>query len=83
MSTDRRLLVRILFTDYPGAFLFHCSVLVREDHGMLAVVKVVDRGRPPLAVPVWTALERDSEAASGFGAPCASRVQRRSIVNSK
>jgi hypothetical protein len=29
----------------------HCHVLVHEDHGMMAVVKVVDRGAPPLVVP--------------------------------
>jgi FtsP/CotA-like multicopper oxidase with cupredoxin domain len=42
--------IRIPFTDYPGTFVFHCHVLVHEDHGMMAVVKVVDRGAPPLVV---------------------------------
>jgi FtsP/CotA-like multicopper oxidase with cupredoxin domain len=43
--------IRIPFGDYPGTFVMHCHVLVHEDHGMMAVVKVVDRGAPPLVVP--------------------------------
>ena len=54
MAPGKTITIRIPFRDYPGTFVFHCHVLVHEDHGMMAVVKVVDRGRPPLAVPVLT-----------------------------
>lgn len=35
--------LRLPFDDFAGTFVFHCHVLVHEDHGMMAVVKVVDR----------------------------------------
>jgi FtsP/CotA-like multicopper oxidase with cupredoxin domain len=47
----RTVVIRIPFDDFTGTFVFHCHVLVHEDHGMMAIVKVVDRGRPPLTVP--------------------------------
>jgi len=46
--------IRIPFSDYAGTFVLHCHVLVHEDHGMMSIVKVVDRGRPPLVVPELT-----------------------------
>ncbi len=46
--------IRIPFADYAGTFVLHCHVLVHEDHGMMAIVKVVDRGRPPLVVAELT-----------------------------
>ena len=33
--------IRQRFTDYTGRFVFHCHVLVHEDHGMMAAVEVV------------------------------------------
>ena len=33
--------VRIPFDDFTGTFVFHCHVLVHEDHGMMAIVRVV------------------------------------------
>ena len=47
----KTLTIRIPFADYAGTFVFHCHVLVHEDHGMMAIVKVVDRGAPPLVIP--------------------------------
>jgi FtsP/CotA-like multicopper oxidase with cupredoxin domain len=38
----RTIVVRIPFDDFTGTFVFHCHVLVHEDHGMMAVVRVVD-----------------------------------------
>ena len=37
----RTIVVRIPFDDFTGTFVFHCHVLVHEDHGMMAVVKVL------------------------------------------
>jgi suppressor of ftsI len=54
VAPGKTITIRIPFRDYPGTFVFHCHVLVHEDHGMMAVVKVVDRGRPPLVVPLLT-----------------------------
>jgi suppressor of ftsI len=34
--------IRIPFMDYPGKFVFHCHILFHEDHGMMAVVDVVE-----------------------------------------
>lgn len=34
--------VRMRFTDFTGKFVFHCHILFHEDHGMMAVVEVVD-----------------------------------------
>jgi FtsP/CotA-like multicopper oxidase with cupredoxin domain len=33
--------IRQRFTDFTGRFVFHCHVLVHEDHGMMAAVEVV------------------------------------------
>ena len=38
----RTITIRIPFEDYAGRFVFHCHVLVHEDHGMMAVVEVVE-----------------------------------------
>ena len=54
IAPGKTITIRIPFADYAGTFVFHCHVLVHEDHGMMAVVKVVDRGRPPLVVPETT-----------------------------
>ena len=43
--------LRLPFDDFTGTFVFHCHVLVHEDHGMMAIMKVVDRGAPPLVAP--------------------------------
>jgi suppressor of ftsI len=34
--------IRTPFMDYPGKFVFHCHILFHEDHGMMAVVDVVE-----------------------------------------
>ena len=34
--------IRAPFMDYPGKFVFHCHILFHEDHGMMAVVDVVE-----------------------------------------
>ncbi|MDF3016064.1 MAG: mco 1 [Thermomicrobiales bacterium] len=34
--------IRIPFMDYPGKFVFHCHILFHEDHGMMALVDVVE-----------------------------------------
>ena len=34
--------IRVPFMDYPGKFVFHCHILFHEDHGMMAVVNVVE-----------------------------------------
>ncbi len=36
----RTVVVRIPFDDFVGTTVFHCHVLVHEDHGMMAVVKI-------------------------------------------
>jgi FtsP/CotA-like multicopper oxidase with cupredoxin domain len=33
--------IRQRYTDFTGRFVFHCHVLVHEDHGMMAAVEVV------------------------------------------
>jgi FtsP/CotA-like multicopper oxidase with cupredoxin domain len=34
--------IRAPFMDYAGKFVFHCHILFHEDHGMMAVVEVVE-----------------------------------------
>lgn len=51
IAPGKTITIRIPFADYAGTFVFHCHVLVHEDHGMMAIVKVVDRGAPPLVIP--------------------------------
>ena len=51
IAPRKTITIRIPFADYAGTFVFHCHVLVHEDHGMMAIVKVVDRGAPPLVIP--------------------------------
>ncbi len=37
----RTIVIRIPFDDFTGTYVFHCHVLVHEDHGMMAIVKTV------------------------------------------
>ena len=34
MAPGKTITIRIPFRDYPGTFVFHCHVLVHEDHGI-------------------------------------------------
>lgn len=39
-GTPGRVVIRIPFTDYPGAWMFHCHIAAHEDNGMMSVVNV-------------------------------------------
>ncbi|MGB1711887.1 MAG: multicopper oxidase family protein [Miltoncostaeaceae bacterium] len=41
MPPNSRITIRQRFADFTGRFVFHCHVLVHEDHGMMAEVMVV------------------------------------------
>jgi suppressor of ftsI len=42
LPADGEVVIRTPFMDYPGKFVFHCHILFHEDHGMMAVVDVVE-----------------------------------------
>ena len=33
--------MRTRFTDFPGRWVFHCHILLHEDHGMMGTVKAL------------------------------------------
>jgi FtsP/CotA-like multicopper oxidase with cupredoxin domain len=39
---NKPVVVRIPFERYTGKFVFHCHILNHEDHGMMALVEVVE-----------------------------------------
>jgi suppressor of ftsI len=41
MPPKSRITIRQRFSDFTGRFVFHCHVLVHEDNGMMAEVRVV------------------------------------------
>jgi FtsP/CotA-like multicopper oxidase with cupredoxin domain len=41
--------VRLRFSDFVGAFVFHCHILAHEDAGMMGIVDVTRDGRRPSA----------------------------------
>jgi FtsP/CotA-like multicopper oxidase with cupredoxin domain len=43
--------IRLRFSDFTGAFVYHCHILAHEDHGMMGVVDVTRTGRRPLRAP--------------------------------
>jgi suppressor of ftsI len=42
LPADGEVVIRTPFMNYPGKFVFHCHILFHEDHGMMAVVDVVE-----------------------------------------
>jgi suppressor of ftsI len=42
LPANGEVVIRTPFMDYPGKFVFHCHILFHEDHGMMAVVEVVE-----------------------------------------
>jgi suppressor of ftsI len=42
LPAGSEVVIRIPFMDYPGKFVFHCHILFHEDHGMMALVDVVE-----------------------------------------
>jgi suppressor of ftsI len=64
--------IRMRFIEFTGKFPFHCHILNHEDHGMMAIVQVVDpkerkRSRPN----VRDLPERPRAAEAGAAAPAA------------
>jgi FtsP/CotA-like multicopper oxidase with cupredoxin domain len=41
--------IRVRFSDFTGAFVFHCHILAHEDAGMMGLVDVTRDGRRPSA----------------------------------
>jgi suppressor of ftsI len=64
--------IRIPFNDFTGKFPFHCHILHHEDHGMMALVEVVDPDKgakkkqpaAPAAAPAPAATRRRASAAA-------------------
>ena len=42
LPANGEVVIRAPFMNYPGKFVFHCHILFHEDHGMMAVVDVVE-----------------------------------------
>ena len=59
--------IRMKFAEFTGKFVFHCHILNHEDHGMMAIVEVVEPKKK----------KRRPECPRPPGAAARGRVRRR------
>ena len=62
--------IRMKFVEFTGKFVFHCHILNHEDHGMMAIVEVVEPKKKKGGRSVRDLPERPRAAESG-AAPAA------------